>query len=160
MYRSVTIIERRMQRYGVNSLRVRVALASADNTSQQEESRGFTSRLKGMLKFSSKSSNTRSNTMRSQKRAVLHMAIAYAGSWLLVFGLFHYGGPLHFLLNFLFPLQGFFSFLVFMAPKVRDTRKISRMRRREKDLTWCQAFRKAYMARGPARLNSRALTRR
>jgi hypothetical protein len=86
MYRSVAIIERRMQRYGVNTLRTRVAQGSADNTSQQEESSRFTSRLKAMLKFFSKSTNTRSNTVRSQKRAVLYMAIGYAAAWLLVYG--------------------------------------------------------------------------
>ncbi len=153
-----------MQRYGVNTLRTRVALCSANNTSEQEESSRFISKLKGMLKGFSKSTNTRSsNTMRSQKRAVLHMAIGYAAAWLLVYGTYslsnnYLSGPLFFVWLYTYPLQGFLNLLVFIAPKVRDTRKISRMRGR--DLTWCQAFRKAYMARGPARPNSRALTRR
>ena len=165
MYRSVTIIERRMQNYGVNTLRTKVALGSADNTSQQEEPRCFLSKLMGMLKGYFKSTKTRSNTVRSQKRAVLHMAIAYAASWLLVYGTYsllrykYSSGPLFYFWLHMHPLQGFFNFLVFMGPKVRDTRKLSRVRRRETDLTWSQAFLKVYMSRGPARPTDRTLTR-
>jgi hypothetical protein len=97
----------------------------------------------------------KSNTMRSQKRAVLYMAFGYAGSWLLVFFPFTIS---HFIIveyhlphtvGFLTALQGFYNFLVFMAPKVRTTRMMA-MRRREKKkhLTWCHAFYKAYMSRG------------
>ena len=44
------------------------------------------------------------------------------------------------------PLQGFFNFLVFMSPQVR--REKSRRRRGKQNLTWVQAFVKAYTSRG------------
>ena len=46
------------------------------------------------------------------------------------------------------PLQGLFNFLVFMSPKVRSAK---RSRRGEENLTWRQAFIKAYMSRGERR---------
>jgi hypothetical protein len=55
------------------------------------------------------------------------------------------------------PLQGFFNFVVFMAPKVRTTRTLamrgartdsSNNNNQNQHLTWRQAFYKAYMDRG------------
>ena len=110
--------------------------------------------------------------MTSQKRAVLHMAFGYAGAWLLVWSpYFIYvvvllvntrSAPpdtLAILTNSTIPLQGFFNFLVFMAPKVRTTRTLAMRRGRsirynnnqnqqQHHLAWCQAFYKAYMFRG------------
>jgi hypothetical protein len=105
----------------------------------------------------------KSNTMRSQKRAVLHMAFGYSGAWLLVwipFIISHFiikvqrlSGSVGFLAT---ALQGFYNFVVFMAPKVRTTR-MAAMRRRHnrKHLTWCQAFYEAYMSR--SRLQSESM---
>jgi hypothetical protein len=105
----------------------------------------------------------KSNTMRSQKRAVLQMAFGYAGAWLLVwipFIISHFiikvqrlSGSVGFLAT---ALQGFYNFVVFMAPKVRTTR-MAAMRRRHnrKHLTWCQAFYEAYMSR--SRLQSESM---
>ena len=45
-------------------------------------------------------------------------------------------------------LQRLFNFLVFMFPKVRNAK---RSRRGEENLTWRQAFIKAYMSRGERR---------
>ena len=102
----------------------------------------------------------KSNTMRSQKRAVLNMAFGYSMAWLLVWIPFIIS---NFLLKsrsphmaFLTPLQGFYNFVVFMAPKVRTTRMMAMRRARssnnmnqnQQHLTWRQAFYKAYMDRG------------
>ncbi len=115
-------------------------------------------------------STTKSNKMKTQKRAVLNMAFGYAGAWLLVWSSY-FAFALTFLLtntvsdtvNFLtacmLPLQGFFNFVVFMAPKVRTTREKA-VRRRKKSsnnnnthqdhqyFTWSKIFYEAYMSRG------------
>jgi hypothetical protein len=118
------------------------------------------------------SRETKSNKMASQKRAVLQMAFGYAGAWLLVWAPFFaaivflivtLSVPPDFMLIMVTstaPLQGFFNFIVFMAPKVR-TKRMMAMRRRgagantssdnnnqKQQLTWFQAFNKAYMDRG------------
>ena len=99
------------------------------------------------------------------------MAVGYAGAWLLVWTPYFVlvgfiivvkspPEPLMILVARTGPLQGFFNFLVFMAPKVRTTRMLAIRRGRSSDnnnqnqqqrLTWCQAFYKAYMSRGRRR---------
>jgi uncharacterized membrane protein len=123
------------------------------------------------------SRTTKSNKMTSQKRAVLHMAVGYAGAWLLawtpyfvlvVFMIVTKSAPatLSIMVACTGPLQGFFNFLVFMAPKVRTTRTLAMRRGRRSDnnhnqnkqqqhLTWYQAFYKAYMSRGHRLKDSR-----
>jgi hypothetical protein len=105
----------------------------------------------------------------SQKeRAIVSMAFGYALAWALVIIPFM-------MISFLpgsivmdqicaclYPLQGFFNFVVFMAPKVRIARKASISTSRGsilrssssgmvKKLTWWQAFLKAYTSRGEKR---------
>ena len=117
------------------------------------------------------SPTTKSNKMTCQKRAVLYMAFGYAGAWLLVWSPYfvcvvfwivtnaHTPDTLAILMCCTVPLQGFFSFLVFMAPKARTTRTLAMRRERnsynnnynhnqQQHLTWCQAFYKAYVSRG------------
>ncbi len=78
--------------------------------------------------------STKSNQMIFQKRAVLHMASGYAGAWLLVFTPFFVYAifliitnsvpdTVEIFVNFMTPLQDFFTFFVFMPPKVRATRE-------------------------------------
>jgi hypothetical protein len=62
------------------------------------------------------------------------------------------------LMELTFPLQGFFNFVVFMAPKVRNTRTMAmwggrtgsndKNSQNRQHLTWCQALHMAYMSRG------------
>ena len=81
------------------------------------------------------------------------MAAGYSLAWALVYIPFMIA---FFLLNShatlllaacLTPLQGLFNFLVFMSPKVRSAKQP----RRGENLTWRQAFIKAYMSRGERR---------
>jgi hypothetical protein len=120
-----------------------------------------------------RSTTTKSNHMTSQKRAGLNMAIGYAGAWLLVWTPYFVPiiswivVPNSVLLDTVLvifvastlSLQGFFNFVVFMAPKVRTTKMMYIRRARtdlsgnnnnqnQQHLTWCQAFYKAYMHRG------------
>jgi hypothetical protein len=102
--------------------------------------------------------------MASQKRAILYMAFGYSGAWLLVWipyfvlvvehimasGEDSYSPSKRSVLfsSAMTPLQGFFNFLVFMAPKVRHIRNTGMRRKINKiRLSWCHAFYKAYMAR-------------
>jgi hypothetical protein len=84
---------------------------------------------------------TKSNKMTSQKRAVLHMAFGYAGTRLLVwspyfvFAVF-FIDTVVILADSMTPLLGFFNFVVFMAPKVRTTRRMTMLgTRREAETT-------------------------
>ena len=78
-------------------------------------------------------SKTKCNKMTSQKLAVLHMTLGYTGAWLLVWSahliyiislfLIFVGGSVvstGLLPDITVPLQGFFNFLVFMSPRVRN----------------------------------------
>ena len=105
---------------------------------------------------------SRSNRATSQKRAILHMAAGYALAWTLVwipfmiyFFLPHESYELYILATSLVPLQGLYNFLVFMSPKVRSAKQ---PRRGEENLTWRQAFIKAYMSRGERRKTGRNLS--
>jgi hypothetical protein len=112
---------------------------------------------------------TKSNKKTSKKRrAVLNMAVGYAGAWLLTWTPFFVNiaykivtksVPDNVLIfsSCMTPLQGFSNFLVFMAPKVRtmrtmamrggSTRSSENNNQNQQHLTWCQAFYKAYMSR-------------
>jgi uncharacterized membrane protein len=199
MYRSVTKIENRVQKYGVGSLRLRTTPAAPTNTSSsadQQEARGFVLKLKKIVKYLCQANHRfamwcfrcppcagnagcydpempsrtiRSNKMASKKRAVLQMAFGYAGAWFLVWSPYFVRivflivtksepDTVVILMAFMGPLQGFFNFVVFMAPKVRTTRTTAMQGARTDSsnnnnqnqhlLTWRQAFYKAYMDRG------------
>ena len=183
MYRSVSKIEQRMQNYGVKSLRlnaqsVRVVRNRGENTTETNSTRrsandqGMMSRLNRffMCMIPSCLRNrddqprlaSRSNRATSQKRAILHMAAGYAFAWALVWIPFmivfflQESYATEMLHSCLTPLQGLFNFLVFMSPKVRNAKRP----RRGENLTWRQAFIKAYMSRGERRRAGRNLSPR
>ena len=151
MYRSVTKIERKIQRYGVGSL----------YTSMAHHDRGIIYRIKrlfiGMIPClqddDQPTTPRRSKRAMSQKRAILYKATGYALAWALVYMPFiinefmpeSYAAGI--VRTCLTPLQGLFTFLVFMSPKVRTKKS----RRGGDSLTWFQAFIKAYMSRGERR---------
>ena len=89
------------------------------------------------------------------------MATGYALAWTLVWIPFmivvfiHESHATTILNACLTPLQGLFNFLVFMSPKVRSAKQ---PRRGNKNLTWRQAFIKAYMSRGERRRAGRNLS--
>jgi hypothetical protein len=176
MYRSVSKIEQRMQNYGVKSLRlnaqsVRVVRNRGENTETNNRTRGADDqhgvmrRVKRlcmcvyMIPPCLRSRDDQPPISRlnsratSQKRAILHMAAGYAFAWALVqipFMIVYFVNPSRAILILhacLTPLQGLFNFLVFMSPKVRSA-KCSRI---GENLTWRQAFIKAYMSRGERR---------
>jgi len=184
MYRSVSKIEQKMQNYGVMSLRLNAQSVVVRNRGENTETNNRTRRSpteQGMMNRIKRSvlvcmiprcclhRDDQPRTSRSkirvtsQKRAILHMAAGYSLAWALViipFMIFFY---LHqsyaaVILNAcLTPLQGLFNFLVFMSPKVRSAKQAPR---RGENLTWRQAFIKAYMSRGERRRTCRNLSSR
>lgn len=177
MYRSVTKIEKQMENYGVGALRLRTAPAAPPSDAPQDARRreGFALKMKNLGKYilcqttrrRGSLQKTKSNKMKSQKRAVLNMAFGYAAAYLIVSSpyfvlvlsiiiLKSVTDTMNLFALSLIPLQGFFNFIVFMAPKVRTARMtVTRGKRGNQDQQhakwWLQAFCKAYVSRGPPR---------
>jgi hypothetical protein len=174
MYRSVTKIEQRMQNYGVGMLRLNARSGGGNRGDCNAETNS--TRVDGVMRRvkrfcmcmiprclhrrDDQPHTSRSNRATSQKRAILHMAAGYAFAWAFVFipfmivFFFHESHATEILHSCLNPLQGLFNFLVFMSPKVRNAKKT----RRGENLSWRQAFIKAYMARGERRRTGRNLS--
>ena len=100
---------------------------------------------------------SRSNRFTCQKRSILHMALAYSMAWVFVWIPFilvslHRSYPTEILNGCFTPLQGLYNFLVFMSPKVRNAK-----RSRIVDVTWIQAFVKAYLSRGAKNIRRQSL---
>ena len=165
MFRSVAKTEKKMQKYGVRVLRNRASMINFSDQQDARGFAGNMKKLGQCLCLIADDSQTnhrfaicclrcpclgnadcddperpprsttKSNKMTSQKRAVLHMALGYAGAWLLVWSVY-FIYTISFFLSLLvggsqvstgllpsitLPLQGSFNFLVLMAPKVRTT---------------------------------------
>jgi hypothetical protein len=179
MYRSVCKVEKLMQNYGVSALRLRTTPAPA---ADQQEERGFAIKMRKFGKYlccryedagTRSSRATKSNKMRSQKRAVLHMAFGYAVAWLVVwlpYLVVIFSNPpdaLVILSQVMQPLQGFLNFFVYMAPKVRISMRMMVLREKNRSsiqqnqhFTWRQVFVKAYMSRGAKNTRHRNYTKR
>jgi hypothetical protein len=80
------------------------------------------------------------------------------------FGMGFYADPLHYILNrsessstsvvsVFNSLQGLYNFFVYMFPKVRNSKK----GRNSHDITWCQAFTKAWTSRGDLQKNDNTI---
>jgi hypothetical protein len=172
LYRSVSKIEQRMQNYGVSALRLnarsgggnRGENAETNSTRSASDQHGVMRRVKRLFmnvippclrRDDHPRPTSRSNRATSQKRAILHMAAGYALSWTFVFIPFmivkflHESHAILILHSCLNPLQGLFNLLVSMPPKVRNAKRSRRGE--EENLTWRQAFIKAYMSRGERR---------
>ena len=171
MYRTVRKTERKMRNYGAGALRLRAHQRQAQVVDDPNAARGrghhsrcslFIATLKSKLVsmcpcMFQNNHASRSNSARSQKRAVLYMAMGYSLTWALTWAPFFvlmigglannfasvYNEVNRILPAFLLPLQGLYNFVVYMAPKVRH----ARIMRRGK-LPWRQAIAKALMSRG------------
>jgi len=152
MHASVSKIGNKVRRYSINALNL--------NDNNPPEEKGILGRVKQFfvpcLSGNNAATTTRSNApATSHKRAVLVMALGYALAWGLVwipYMILRFVWRSHAtekMIAITSPLQGFFNFLVFMSPKVR--REKSRRRRGKQNLTWVQAFVKAYTSRGEER---------
>ena len=145
-----------MLNYGAGALRLRAqqrqGIRDVDNKhAMNGTTLPFISRLRSIIcpcLFRNHAAS-RSNNARSQKRAVLYMALSYALTWALVFvsvsvrTFIVTNKRMDILARTLQPLQGLYSFLVYMSPKVRNARN-----RKRSKLPWHQAIMKALLSRG------------
>ena len=153
MYRSVRKIESKMLNCGSSTLRLRASLrqGGVDNEHATMVSPSWIGRLKSIICPSLFPNNRTSRTHkpRSQKRAVLYMAMGYSLTWALLW--------IPFLVLFFVTanntsvtitsitqsLQGLYNIVVYMSPKVRHARNTKRGK-----LRWYKAIAKAWMSRG------------
>ena len=160
MYRTVRNIERKMLNYGASALRLRAhqrqQARAADDPNEGNITRlslflaTVKCKLLSMFKYVFGNEFTsRSNNARSQKRAVLYMAMSYCLTWVLMWVPFYI---LRYAINNnttgilqagLQPLQGLYTMIVYMSPKVRHARNTKRGK-----LPWRQAIAKAWLSRG------------
>ena len=170
MYRSVLNIERKMQKYGVGALRLRTARTNVevgDNEQNQStnDRGGIVNAIKRKLcllsfckRARSNNTNPKSNSVKSQKRAILFMASAYATAWamawvpLIFLAIFRFSNFARIVSTIMPPLQGLYNFVVYMSPKVRFAKNSKRL-----NLNWSQAFWKAWMSKGERPRNQKSL---
>jgi hypothetical protein len=177
MYRSVSKIEKNMRNYGVGALRLKARSGGGNRgdtavtySTRSANDQGIMSRIKRLImcmippclhSCDDQPPKSRSTRATSQKRTILYMAAGYALAWAFVnipFMILYYFHDSHataILNSCLNPLQGLFNFLVYMSPKVRNAKRPIRGR---ENLSWRQAFIKAYMSRGERRRTGRNLS--
>ena len=163
MYRTVRKIEHNMRNYGAGALRLRAQHRQAQVVDDPDAARErgnqtnisiFIKTLKSKLLsiFSCVCRHhitSRSNNAKSQKRAVLYMAMSYSLTWGLTWipiyiHLFIFDHKASVVMAaVLQPLQGLYTLIVYMSPKVRNARNTKRGK-----LPWCQAIAKAWMSKG------------
>ena len=151
MYRTVRKIENNMQNYGASVLQLR---SHQKQVRIQEEVRAslMLNSLKINLRKTVIRNNplSRSNNARSQKRAVLYMAMSYSLTWVLTWVPFYIDLPFPgnkataFIQAILQPLQGLYNLAVYLSPKVRYARNHTKRGK----LGWGRAIVKAWMSRG------------
>ena len=171
IYRTVSKIEKKMQKYGVGALRLKkntLAVQSGEGsngaqginsnsgTNEEEE----TSKIKSLCnkffascKKDSQQPASRSNKAQSQSKVIFYRALAYAMAWFVAWILYVVTFawdvwilPLYIVQSFLTPLQGLFNFCIYMYPKVMKAK-----RSKKDNLTWWQACIKALTSRGNKR---------
>ncbi len=107
------------------------------------------------------SRSRRSGVTSLRKKAVLYKALGYSLAWAsfwtpwVVFIILRQRQfEVIVVASILMPLQGFFNFIVFIMPKVRSAKRP----RRGLELSWFEAFMKAYQSRGERRRPSSSLS--
>eukprot|EP00979_Chaetoceros_neogracilis_P003259 scaffold576_cov146-Chaetoceros_neogracile.AAC.11 len=167
MYREVVKNEKKLSKYGVGALRKNLGnnqmkrpQSQSNDASGASDSKNIVSRLKASwVNLWASGRATRSNNTKKQSRAILHKAMAYSLAYLLTYMFtfvtsvqywagYQTSSTLKILVGILFPLQGFFNFLVFIQPKVANIK-------RTKKLSWLQSFVTALKSRGDKRKRGR-----
>lgn len=141
MYRAAKKNETKLSKYGVGALRANTDNPPQDTIDKDEPEDGhglLGSLTMALQRFSFRKSSgangTRSNNARKQSRVIFEKAllysIAYVAAYIFPFiqTMFYWAGRevpsgLNMAASVMFPLQGFFNFLVFMHPRVRSAKK-------------------------------------
>ena len=147
-------------KYGVGALRLQARSGgnNDDSGASSVNDKGVLNKIKSactctrMIHCLRREENvSRSNAVKSQKQSILNMALGYSLAWIFVWMpfllvLFRESFPAAIVVSSLGPLQGLYNLLVFMSPKMRNAK-----RSKKDNLTWCQAFVKAWLSRGDRR---------
>ncbi|GFH55168.1 hypothetical protein CTEN210_11644 [Chaetoceros tenuissimus] len=166
MYHAARQNERKMSGYGIHTLRLRADTNTDDNNNADggeseknlSESR-ISKRFKEIFSFRfsqstpSQSRLSRSNKLNKQSKMIVQRALAYSLAYLfsyivpLIISIMKWRGEtvgygITLVSRILFPLQGFFNFLVFIFPRILNARK------RNANLSWSRAFVHALKSRG------------
>lgn len=156
IYKTVRQRELKISKYGAKTFRKRtktVSTAFSDPGVLGRSKTTLRSRLLS-LKCASRAKSTKKKN-QSKSRVVLYKGVAYFGSWMLTWAIlqvaaFHayysHGGGHAVLghLAFIFnPLQGAFNLAIYMYPSI-----LSAKRSKRDNLTWSQAFVKAFWSKG------------
>lgn len=160
MFRSVWRQEKKLQKFGVGALSQKVLCKTKHD---QKVGKGVASMNPFVLYNACISSRrqqrtlSRSNSATKQSRAVTNKALSYSLAFFLTYlfpiiisvrtlsGL-ESGPVLSTLARILFPLQGFFNFIVFIHPKVIFAKESGRT-----GISWYRAFMRAIQSRGRKR---------
>ena len=172
MYRSLLKVEKKIQRYGAKSLYLisqrgapkkntyeenngkngnSYALNNASNDNRGTNEERFGRSLIPWGRAKNKKALSKSNRAKTQKRSIVYMAFSYALAWAftwLPFFINHLLGnnTARIVSSIITPLQGLFNLIVYMSPKVRNTKSSKRAK-----LTWRQAMLKAWKSKGEKR---------
>ena len=167
MYHAARQNERKMSGYGIHTLRLRADTTTTDDNKNTEEGQSeknssessFSKKFKEMFSFRfsqsdpSQSRLSRSNKLNKQSKMIVQRALAYSLAYLfsyivpLIITIMRWRGDtigyrITLVSRILFPLQGFFNFLVFIFPRILNARK------RNVNLSWFRAFVHALKSRG------------
>lgn len=166
VYRVVLGNEKKMQMYGArafkNSIARRKSITkeseidmNAGDGPAPRRRKSFIEKIKSS-QLMSKADTTTTSPSRSQSQTVLYKASAYSCAWFVTYvGVFLQvftssdtkGVPYYadIVQSLLFPLQGFFNFVIYMYPNVIH---VKRTDPDAENLTWFRAFLKALMVKG------------
>jgi len=152
IYKSVREQEKKIAQYGIGSLRFRstVCLPLPDEVSHTKKS--FLSSLIVRPFKKRNQEQTTKKKMQFKSRTIMNKAVAYSCSWLmtwifwifyLVHNLIRESSRIPLTILYLFcifmPLQGVYNLAIYMHPRI-----ISAKRSKREQLTWWQAFVKAF----------------
>jgi hypothetical protein len=159
MYRHVLEMEEKMKKYGVRALRLRVlSKMQVDHCNPRRQI--ILSKINHIMLSScfykcaapsQKKPKILSNSVKSQKRAVLQMALGFGLAWVLTFVpyivLFFHPSPATETCHYVFgSLQGVYYFFAYISPEVRNAKRSKR--KGKPDLTWSEAFIIAWNSKG------------
>lgn len=149
-----------MTRYGANAFTDITTPSSGIDTDERPEHGTWSSRVSSVIstlvnrQSTIQSSPTPNNQRVSNSRLVLRRAVAFTSAYLLawlfpVIGIYLdmanivWPNTIWYLSVIFSPLQGFFNLCIFLQPKVSYAKS-----RGGGDVTWCQAFARAFWSKG------------
>eukprot|EP00579_Thalassiosira_antarctica_P024422 CAMPEP_0201986796 /NCGR_PEP_ID=MMETSP0904-20121228/91460_1 /ASSEMBLY_ACC=CAM_ASM_000553 /TAXON_ID=420261 /ORGANISM="Thalassiosira antarctica, Strain CCMP982" /LENGTH=468 /DNA_ID=CAMNT_0048540873 /DNA_START=210 /DNA_END=1617 /DNA_ORIENTATION=- len=174
LYRDLSKQEKRMARYGGGAFNPSATQQTTDSAAATDVNRssGLSSSISSVIssvrRTFGRGSSSNSNQEHSNSRGVMHRALAYSiayfltWSWAISNGILMVAGvPIPLALAYLSmifsPLQGLFTLIIFMQPKVMRIVYLNHLHATKSDecqkikggnLSWCEAIAKAFWPAG------------